>query len=256
MAWDPTDEPLTLQEIIRAVQDYRQTATLFNYRGDDDSLTELRRFFRKQNVRLKERRTPNGDPHDFVVLHRGDEFIAADRFDRLYDAVTGQGKVSDPDSIETMAYPEVLSRIDHTLFEGYDKNTMVGIARGVEQFAWRIADGEIHTSFQKLSRYRTQAKIYHSLVDRGIEVHLYGAPVTGAEPEIDHPGIITHPSTAEEITRSWFVVFDRPGGQRRGLLAWERVPDDFYGFWTTHDGPIDAILTRIRSRYHEGPPEE
>lgn len=251
MAWSPVDESHTLQEIIRAVQDYRQTATLFNYRGDNDSLAELRRFFRKQNVGFEERRTPNGVPHDFVVLHRGDEFIAADRFDRVYDAATGQDEVSHPDSIETMAYPEVLSRIDHTLFEGYDKQTMVGIARGVEQFAWRTAEGEIHTSFQKLSRYRTQAKIYHSLADRGIDVHLYGAPDGGTEPENGHLDIITHPSAAEEIVRSWFVVFDRPDGQRRGLLAWERVPDDFYGFWTTHDGPVDAILTRIRSRYHE-----
>lgn len=249
MAGHPTDGTAALREILRAVEDYRQVVTVYNYTGDETRLKDLRRFFGNQNVELRQRRTSDGVPRDFVVLHREGEFIAADRFDEVHAAAMGRRRVATPDSLETMPYPTVIERIEHTIFEGYDKRTMIGISRGVEQFAWRAAEGEIHAGFQRLSLIDQQRQIYESLADRGVDVHVYGE----ADTDIRNPAFTTHESDDEEITRSWFVVFDREEGPRRGLLAWERVPDDFHGFWTTRDEPIDAVLARVRERF---PPTE
>lgn len=245
MAGDSTDGTATLREILQAVEDYRQVVTVYNYTGDDTGLGNLRRFFGNQNVELRSRRTPDGVPRDFVVLHRKGEFLAADRFEDVHTAAMGREAVASPDSLETMPYPTVLDAVDHTIFEGYDKSTMIGISRGVEQFAWRAAEGEIHAGFQRLSLIDQQREIYESLADRGVGVHVYGQADTDARTQ----NFTTHAYDDEEITRSWFVVFDRDDGPRRGLLAWERVPGDFHGFWTTRDEPIDAVLARVRERF-------
>lgn len=245
MGGTASDDTYTLREIQASVDQTRQAVKLFNFRGPASQRKRLAAFFENQDVRLEERRTPTDRPKNFLVLQQDDAFLAADSVEKVDAALVAESGVANPDSLESMPYPTLLERVDQSVFQSYDKLTMIGISRGVEQFAWRAAEGEIHAGFQRLSLFYDQTDIYRALVDRGVEVHVYGAP----DDTIDYDGIHTHGYENDEIRQSWFVVFDRPEGERRGLLAWERVPDDFRGFWTTDDRPIDAILDRLRTTY-------
>jgi len=76
-------------------------------------------------------------------------------------------------------------------------------------------------------------------------------------PDIDPPANSTfqlHLDRSEEIATSWFVVFDdgsddESATQKCALLAEEREPREFYGFWTYDPVTVDYIVDHLESRY-------
>jgi hypothetical protein len=50
------------------------------------------------------------------------------------------------------------------------------------------------------------------------------------------------------------VVFDAPDeADGRALLAEERGPDEFHGFWTDEPSVVEPILDRLRAEYPPNP---
>lgn len=243
------DGTYTLHEIVRAVDAHQQTLSLYNFDGPDRVLDALSNYFSDQSVRLRRVSTSDRQPTNFLVLHRGDQFVAAASLDAVYDVVRGDETIVDPTSFQTLDYPDVIEQIDQTTFTGYDERRLVGVSRGYERFAWERGGGSIHAGFQRLSRLRPQLDVYQSLAERGVDVHVYGKE----DDSVPDDRFTVHASDAEEITRSWFVAYEGPAGAHRGLLAWERVPNDFHGVWTSQKHVVDAILARLRAEHPSHP---
>jgi len=126
---------------------------------------------------------------------------------------------------------------------------MTVISRTIERAAWEAGAGELHTGLQDLSNLEDQWKLYSTFAECDVETHVYGrSDVTLPESEL-----VSHPSHSAEIRRSWFVLY-RPEDDDhlpRVLLAEERNPNQYVGFWTSERRLVDLVYARLRHAYLE-----
>jgi DICT domain-containing protein len=233
-----------LPEIVRAVESKTQTLSLLNYAGPTDALDVFRSYFEIEGVSLVRQRSDGETPTNLAVLHDGDDFVAAADAERLYEAIRtsdGIGSVEDPDELD---YPDLLDAVDKPFFTAYDRDRMTVISRTIERAAWDAGAGELHTGLQYLSNLEDQWQLYSTFAACDVETHVYGLP----DVELHDSGLVAHPSQADEIRRSWFVLF-RPEGEEhvpRVLLAEERNPNQYVGFWTSQPSLVDLVYERLR----------
>lgn len=233
----------TLQTIVRRVEGDQATLTLFNDDTDGSEREALRSYFDVQTVSFRRGRTADGLPRNFLVLHDGEEFRAAASLADVYPAVDPHSSMvaaSDPDGIE---YPELLREIDQSVFTDYGRRRMTVASREIEEHAYQHG-GRLHAGFQSLSNAKPQTRLYRNLAAAdGVETHLYGAG------DWTPPGgHVLHEYDDPEILRSWFVVLDAPDERdKRALLAEEREPGEFYGFWTYDADTVQTILDRLEA---------
>lgn len=238
-------ETSRLRDIVYTVEENVQTLTVCNLDVSDRVRETLADYFDGQSVTLR-RQAVDALPSNFAVLHDGGKYVAASSVRAVHRAVTQERKATAPDDI---AVPDVLEAIDETAFTSYDKRRMIGASRRVERAAWEVGEGELHAGFQTLERAKSQWRLYTRL-SLELDTHLYGAPDWDVPPT----DITLHGYDVPEITESWFVVFDAPDeADRRALLAEERGPDEFHGFWTEEPSVVDAILDRLRAEYPATP---
>ena len=85
------------------------------------------------------------------------------------------------------------------------------------------------------------------MAGQSIDVHTFAVP---GEP-VDIDGVTHHAETAEEIERSWFVIFDGDGDDsyKTALLATEQAPNSFYGFWSDDPELVDSIGNYLEKAY-------
>jgi DICT domain-containing protein len=138
--------------------------------------------------------------------------------------------------------------MDETMFTSWSIEQMVAASREIEDRAWRVGEGSLHAGFQYLSTLRGELPVYERLGSKNLDVHAYAAP---DEDPPEHEGFTLHIERAEEIEKSWFVVFDGDGVDENkcALLAEEREPRKFYGFWTYDPDTVDWIIDHLESTY-------
>jgi hypothetical protein len=239
---------MTLTELISGVKDHEKALTAFN--ADEERVDALRERFRDRNVSVFAERTPSGKPESFVVLAENGEFVTAAPLDDVLASPTTEASPG----FDGEAYRPVLDRLDETTFTAYDVDRMVAASREIEDRAWRIGEGSLHSGFQRLSILEGQLDAYGQLANReGLSVYAYAAPDTEMP---DHGTDLTiRVERSEEIERSWFVVYDGGGNDldKCALVAEERDPRAFYGFWTYDPDTVDWIVDHLESTY--APPE-
>lgn len=180
------------------------------------------------------------------MLHDDEEFVAASTVREVYEMVRRESSHLGDSTPDEIAVPAVIEGIERTAFTSYDKARMVGASRRIERHAWEVGGGELHSGFQRLSRAREQWRLYTALAANGIAVHVYGAP----DWDIPPTEITVHGDDAVELTDTWFVVYDAADdADKRALLAEERGPNNYHGFWTDHAPIVDTILRRLRTRF-------
>jgi hypothetical protein len=232
-----------LFEIIAAVDDDEKTLTVFN--PEAGVATALREHFVDRNLAIEETESDAG-PRNYAVLSSGDDFLAAIDVSDVLGPTNG---VTPDFTRET--YEEVLDELDETMFTSYDTGRMVAASKEIEDRAWRGAAGELHAGFQTCARFASQAGVYDHIAGRGsLDVHVYAHPA-GREEFDPPPGPALHLSTETEIHDSWFVAYDGGGidATKCALLAEERLPGSFYGFWTYDPGTVDEIIDYLRTTY-------
>jgi DICT domain-containing protein len=131
------------------------------------------------------------------------------------------------------------------------KFLLIQISREIEAMALTAGEGVLHSGFQYLSRLddeRETLAAHERLGDADLDVHVYGAP--DADP-IDYPGVDCDGDDGEEITHSWFVVFttDRDGPREAALVAHEREPEHWDGFWTFDPELVAEVEAYVESAY-------
>lgn len=235
---------MSFTELIAGVEDHRKTLRVFN--ADDADVGALREQFHDRNVSISAEQTESGKPDAFVVLSDDSEFVTAADLTTIRDS----GNERATPSFDGEPYRPVLDHLDETLFTSYDIGQMVAASREIEDRAWRIGEGSLHSGFQRLSILEEQMDIYEQLAERGsLDVHAYAVPDTDV-PEHD-TDLTIHVERSDEIERSWFVAYDGGGVEvnKCALLAEEREPRSFYGFWTYDPTTVDWIIDHLESTY-------
>ena len=162
--------------------------------------------------------------------------VAVRRYVRAWDDSTDRGLRAER--------PAVFTRLRDNYFESADKRRMVMASRIVEFRAWNVGSGTLHAGFQQLSKLDHQPDVYRNLAATDVDVHVYGEPDREPLPELD---LTVHRNDDEEVTRHWWVAYDGNGDDERkiALLAQERGPNAFYGFWTEQPRIVDDVLARM-----------
>lgn len=231
-----------LAEIIEGVQSHRKALRIHNFTGDRSDLTAIREFFEPHDVDISAVSDDPARSTNEMVLSSNGTVLAASpladvlRYARAWQDSTTVGLDTEP--------PEVFRRLHDNYFESTDKLRMVMASRIVEFRAWNVGSGELHAGFQQLSKLDNQHNVYRNLSNSDVDVHVYGAPDTELSSELD---LTVHPGRSDEILDYWWVAFDGDGDDERKvvLLAEEREPNRFYGFWTYEATVVDDVLDRV-----------
>jgi len=236
---------MSLSELIAGVEAHEKTVTVFN--ADADVAAELRERFADRNVRVTSETTDSGRPGEFLTLSDDDGVYTATDLDSFFETVAGRDRQLSAEGRQT-----VLDYLDETLFTSWSISQMVSASREIEDRAWRVGEGALHAGFQTVSTLRGELDLYERLGDSDVDVHAYAYPDTDPP---DHSAFHLHIDRSEEIENSWFVVFDdgadadATATQKCALVAEEREPRQFYGFWTYDAPTVEFIVDHLETRY-------
>ncbi|QDX41413.1 DICT sensory domain-containing protein [Salarchaeum sp. JOR-1] len=226
-----------LRDIVTSVESQEKTLTVY---GPSDALADAaREYFESQNVRVVYE--PVADPADArAELCDDDGPVLSVDVDAVEDLLSER---ADRDFGDVAPYRAILEHLDRATFTSYDRAQMMTASREVEDRAWRVGEGLLVAGFQTLSTFETQHEAYALLAETDLDVHVYGAP----DADVDDVGTTVHPMDSPDIRETWFVAFD--GGpspqQKSALLAEERSPGEFYGFWTYDPDTVDRIIDAV-----------
>ncbi|KDS90956.1 histidine kinase [Halorubrum saccharovorum] len=247
---------MSLIELIAGVEAHEATLTVFN--ADPEVAEELRKHFADRNIRVVEEQTAAG-PEAFAVLARDGEFVTAVTVGELLPRLGGESKPGDGESGAGASADEastggrvggpVLDHLDETMFTSYSRADMVAASREIEDRAWRVGDGELHAGFQTLDVLTGETDTYDLLGEKErLAVHAYAAD-EGDAPDVEHYTV--HVGETAEIRETWFVAYDGGGydDAKCALLAEERAPGEFYGFWSYDPETVDYIIEYLGERY-------
>lgn len=229
---------MNLGEIITAVRERRRTLVVYD--PVSDRLVERLREHLAPYPLTVERRSDGGASEGCVELADCDGSTVRVDCSDLPTPLTHR-------AFET-AFGGVLSRIDRTTFASYDAAQMAATSREIEDRAWRYGRGSLHAGFQRTSTLATQERVYRHLARKDLDVHAYAVP-EGDTPSVD--GVDVHLVEDDEIAKTWFVVYDGDGDDESkcALVAEERDPGVFCGFWTYDSAVVDATLSHLSTRY-------
>lgn len=238
---------MTLSEIISGTGTDDKVLRICNFTGERSDLDAMREYFSSQEVALAIDRTESGRPRDVVVLESGGLFLAADSLGALQRYVEGWREGETPDV--WTAPPSVVDAMTETRFTSYDKRRMIHASRIVEFRGWNAGEGELHAGFQDLSKIDFQKNVYRNLDRKGLDVHVYGEGDPESIGRAKEMGLRVHESDEEEVLRHWWVAYDGDGddGDKSVLLAQERGPNEFYGFWADDPSVVDDTIERLRT---------
>jgi len=232
---------MSLAAVIEYVKGNEKTLVVFNPPPDSTLVAHLQEYFQSQNVTVRGQQTASGSPAGVAVLQTADEEVLASvPTAQLQELLDGGALRHDGLGVDDAEYHEILSHLKETTFTSYNKRQMVLISHEIEDRAMRVNNGRLLAGFQYNSKLLDQGTLYERLGATNLDVHTFAVP-DGQSVEIE--GVTHHAETDEEIERSWFVVFDG-GGQDRyktALLATERAPNQFYGFWSDDPGIVNRI---------------
>lgn len=239
---------MTLASVIEDVEAREKTLTVFNPSSGSTLVSRLSEYFETQNVRVVSKRTSSGRPSGFAVLSDQDNLLASASQETLEELLDGAPLETESLGVDDSQYRDFLQYLKETTFTSYSKQQMIEVSREIEDRAWRVGSGELHAGFQFVSTIETQLGTYRDLARSKLSIHLYAAP-DGTSVDID--GVDIHVEDDDELSSLWFVVFD--GGTeefaKTALVAEERSPDSYYGFWTYDPDLVDQIITVLDASY-------
>ncbi len=244
---------------VDRVEDREKSLTVINRAEVDPIQRMVESMFDADSVEVTETSGDPAGPADVMLLH--DEQQPAIATSPLQDVersllmVNSDLYVTGTRTLEDIDTPDVVANLDEVTFSvaGKRKFLLIHISRHVEAMAHETGGGVLHTGFQELSRItdeRGTTEAYRQLVDRGVDVHVYG------HGDWDDPfgqDVTIHARDDGEIPNTWFVVHDGDGDDDRkaALVAVETGDNEYEGFWTFEAAVVDDVLAYIDRTYVE-----
>ena len=247
---------MTLAEIIDAVGSGHKTVTILNADETSQDAERLVRLLERQGVPTQRGETSVPLPREFVVVHDAEEVYGTSSVEDLTEYVLFP-VVDETDGAiwlyGDVAVPDAVSSLGDTVFvvEDAGKRLLANLAHFIEALAWRTERGTVRTGFQRLSRLVDEPAtlgIYEELAATLLDVHVYG--VDDLRESLDRRFAV-HARNVDEIAATWFVVFDSTWDETRdaALVAQEREPGRYHGFWTFDSDLVDEIDRYLASAY-------
>lgn len=218
------------------------------FTADEEVAAELTSQFSTRNVDVSHRPLPSGVARGFVIVRdedgtfRGALGIGA--LDAIVSPETHPPWVLADSRVEPT---DVFDFLENTLFTSYDRRQMLAAAREIEERAWRIATGELFVGFQRAATFDDQRPVYERFeAETDVAVTVFVADEWDVA-----PAPVPVVTDGAELGRYWFVLFDGGGNaiDACGLLAEEREPGTFFGFWTYDAELVDEIVAYLRETY-------
>lgn len=235
----------SLREALERVANRHKTITVYSTTPHP----ELAAQFGTRNATVVHRPLPPGYDRGFVVVTEGDEYVGSMSVEEL-EALT-RPPVAPPWERD-LGLGRLYDLLDDTLFATFDRRQMLATAREIEDRAWRTGWGTLYAGFQRPAALSAQVGVYEQLVIRTrLDVHVLVRADWSPPPVA---GATVHAESADEVGQFWLVCFDGGGDDFRkcALLAEERSPGVYYGFWTYEPDLVDELLTYLRETYVEG----
>ncbi|THE65507.1 histidine kinase [Salinadaptatus halalkaliphilus] len=215
--------------------------------------TELQRQFATRNVDVEHTPVAGFDEPGFAIVRGADGGFAGalglDQFGAVLSPERHPPWELGTTDVDTSSLFDFL---EQTLFASYDRRQMIAATREIEERAWRLGDGTLYVGFQRESALLEQADVYERFDDRDdLAVAVFIADEWSGQ--IGDISVVE--SQAAEIGQFWFVLFD--GAENRdqscGLLAAERRPGEYYGFWTYDSEFVSELIAYLESTYDPNP---
>ena len=267
------DLPASLSGFIDAVEDTERTLLLVNRTEPRPLVEMLAEAFENQSVRVEERHVPEG-PEDVVCLVVDGAVVATTPLSALEEAfllVNVDRYRTGTKQSELGTFPDVLTGLQDVEFvvSGFpahakEKLLLVVISRFIEHRALTVGSGELHSTFQRLSRlddeYGTR-RMYGWLGDSDVDTHVYG--VDDDPGVVDGLGVTVHAGETDEYRRSWVVVFTPEGDVdidpasavaendtgAVALVAVEVGPNVWRSVWTYDTERVERVRDYMRERF-------
>ena len=266
---------MTLRDFFTEVESRRRTITAFAPAYP----TWLAEHFETRHVDVAYEYLPPREAEPFLVVSEDRQFLGSVDFGAV--EAMANPSVSDPgtEAFDAAVYRTFLSLLPDTLFSSFGRRQLLATAREIEDRAFRTGRGELHVGFQSSAAFRKQSAVYERLAaDTDLDIYVYGDPewdppatpgvtyyvegggaaAAGGSTDVSATGDdgagapdTDAPDDGHELGRFWFVVFDGDGNELRtcALLAEERDPDAFYGFWTYDPALVGRLVAYLRTTY-------
>jgi hypothetical protein len=237
-----------LSDQLRAVE--RRRKTLEVYTDTAATVAELAAQFSTRNVEVTQNEYPASAGKEFIVIRNregeAEGAVGVEQFRKLtapdihppWELAGTEAKLT-----------ELFDFLDTTLFTSFNRRQMLAVSREIEERAWRVDTGLLYVGFQNSAAVDAQAPVYNRFARRrAVRPQLFIED--GTDGRLDEPVRVVSDG-GEEIGRFWFLLFDGGGSaaSKCGLLAEERDPGRFYGFWTYEPGTVDEIVAYLRATY-------
>ncbi len=238
----------TLREAIIQIEKHRKTIEVHSPTADPAN--EIADQFATKNVSVNHAPLPSEAEEGFINIRDADGGFLGSLGLKAFDAMLSPEiqppwVLADSDT----EYAEILDFLDNTVFSSYSRRQMLATAREIEERACRIGAGRLYVGFQDLAALQAQTDVYKRLADREeLSIHLY----VRADWEVDvSERLSVHTESADEIGAFWLVIYDGGGSDinKCGLLAEERQPGQYYGFWTYVPEIVDDLISYLEAQY-------
>lgn len=256
--------PESLSGFIDGATPSEKTLLLVNRTEPEPLVRLLERAFDDQPITIAEAHRSES-AEDLVCLLEGGEVVATTPMAELEEAfllVNADRYRTGTRQVDAGSFPTVLTGLDEIEFtvRGFPKSNkekllLILVSRFIEARALRRGDGELHSTFQRLSRlddeYGTRS-MYESLAGTGVSTHVYG--VRDAAAAVDDLDVTVHAGDHEEYRRSWVVLFDPPDADGAtaapdsghvALVAVETGPNVWRGTWTYDPDRVGRIRSYL-----------
>jgi hypothetical protein len=256
-----------LLQFIERVEGDSRTMTVVDRQASDIVQGMLDDLFDEQPVDVLEDGTADGSSADTVVISGTDGTTFSSSLESIQDTilfVNSDTYISGARGLNGVDTPEALLGLADTVFtvQGYpdtskQKFLLIELSRYIEARAWEHGVGELHSSFQYLSRLRDERgthDVYRSLGETDVDVNIYGIEDETIPSDID---ATTYTDAAvEELRRAWFVLYTHPTdpAESAALVCYQLPGEDgrlgpWKGFWTFDADRIEDVRTYVESNF-------
>lgn len=228
----------------------KRRKTLEVYTDAEATAAELARQFDTRNVEVTRTAYPAGTDGEFVVVRNADGetqgALGVEQFQKMIAP-----DIHPPWELDEAGtdLTEVFDFLENTLFTSFDRRQMLAASREIEERAWRVGQGQLYAGFQNSRAVAAQTPVYNRFArERAVAIHVFIEDEVG-ETVDETIGVVSQ--AGAEIGQFWFVLFDGAGSDQSkcGLLAEERAPGQFYGFWTYEPEIVDETVDYLRETY-------
>jgi DICT domain-containing protein len=249
--------PASLGAFVDEAKPSAKSLVLLNRSRPVEVASLLDRAFADQSVSVADVSLPAG-PEDVVCLVEDGHVTAATPLSRLEETFLLVNSDRYRTSVDDEPFPSVLTGMDDVAFtvRGFprrnkEKLLLVVISRFIERRALAADGGELHATFQRLSRLddeRGTRQMYERLARSDVDAHVYG--VLDDPTAVETLDLTVHAGDHAAYRDSWVVLFAPPdGGDHVALVAVETGPNRWRGTWTYEPSRVERVRTFLNRRF-------